>query len=551
MPDPIPATPITDPAAGTPPATPAVPAEPEPVIEVTSEVLNKLRQDGNTEDLAAATKVLEDAANQPEQGLTEPPTPASDQPVTPVVPDPGVQQPGQPAAEKPAEVKQFVTDVRGTQISVPDPDNYLGYENFGRMKKGLVHAKQETEYQVGLTDDARTAAETAVRAQLEAENKVKEIQAKLDTFQSQPSPQPAAVLPALPVTPEPAPVVPPLAAVSEPIEKPVVPQRPKVSVSQIDWDDDDKAAMESYNDQMTDYNEKFVDYVSSMAAQKPAPQPAAIPQEVLDELKSTKDTLAEIKTSFDTQKQTNAVVEQQAKTDAYWDNIDTFRSKNKAEFGDPAETRKILKIHQDVTAWTDNLALALGGKKPFSLFDPHNPDWQNYELFKRNAVNQYLSDDPTVLQRVEGLEAAKPPAEYKEYYKVLDVINYSNTQKESNILGVASSLDDAYLHKMHTSGAIPAGIEASNVAAAGAGAQAAIDTLMDRQANAATNLPNDLQGGGGGRLQLSDDKKHEIMNMSPLALKAAGPEVIAQHTALTKELEAAAYGQSGPQHATS
>ena len=91
-------------------------------------------------------------------------------------------------------------------------------------------------------------------------------------------------------------------------------------------------------------------------------------------------------------------------------------------FGDPATTRPLRKIHEDILPWTDNLAQTLGGKKPFTPFDPQAPDWSNYELFKTNAVSKYLEGDPTVLSKIAGSVAEKAPAEVKEYYKMLDVI---------------------------------------------------------------------------------------------------------------------------------
>lgn len=402
------------------------------------------------------------------------------------------------ALEEKGEPKKFVTEVRGKEIAVGDDDNYLGYGKFGRMKKAFVHNREEVKHSYSLIEEAKKAAQEAVKAKLEAEEKLKELEAAKP-----------------PVTP---------LKVEEPkaLSVPVVPEYPEaLPASSVDWDEGHQELYKRYRSDKNKYDADFSEYVANLKG-------AGISKEAETRLAEAEAKIAEL----NAEKEKGDTRLKQEEIDNlnkdYWSNLDSFRNKHKGEFGDSEKT-KITDLHDGVVKWIEKFVGAHGIQKPYTPQTTDAPEWIEYRNSEAEIVNKFLSDDPDTVKIAENSEALKPPEGYEEYYRLLNLMQYKEDLVKSGELSEKASLHSAWLIKADKEGYLDKGIGDIQKNAVANAADAVLNTLQKEHKENAINLPNDQFQNPAAATTKADIER--ILKLSPFELQA-NPELRALHSKL-------------------
>lgn len=514
--------------------TPDTPPEQVPPQPITQETLDELRNKGDREGL---DKAIEQMISPKPKADTVPPSPA----------DQEIQvNKDLPAAEKGKE-KVFTTVVRGQEVEYPDPDNYFGFENFGKLKKSFVHAKEETKYQQKQTREAREAATAALQEKETIAKQLTDTQARMKSLEDQiaklssvPPPSQAPATP--PASSQPPP--PPLAKV----EKPVPPKPLNIPADPGSWTEDDVRRNEEYQREVSDYHQKsaaYMEYLTELATRKQEQPPPVvktdIPPEYANQVKSLSEQLKTVNEKLAETEKLSAAEETKRQNDAYWESIDTFKDQHKEEFG--GENSYELSSEQMSTKcfeWSDNLAVALGAKQPYTPYNSQDPAWVEYERQRLAAINDYLDENPETLKTVEGIESAQPPKGYRQYYGILKLQQARDKLINDGILGQKATLHDTWLKIKDTDGTFDTVFSKVQADAKADTTKQIFDHLHDQQADHATTIPNTLQVPVPDDQKISVAERNRILSLTTEQLRNSPEDAKKHKLLLTGELEVTA-----------
>lgn len=422
---------------------------------------------------------------------------------------------GQPAAETPApEKKTFDVSFRGAHKSYDDSDGYLGFGDFGRMKKSYAHAMAKLEDFERVVEERSGSLEGALQKvrslteQNEAlQNRVKELE-KAPKKQVEVAQQHAQ---------------------EEPIAVPDPPEMPDLPDDVYDWTEEDKAKDRKYRKDRAAYDKAMAEALrratsrkSSSDTQKPwsaEDMPTEV-REAVEHYKRHKDQETEH--------------QRQESASRYWEGFRSFQ-KEHSEFQTPVD---IQEMNSQVLAWMDRLAYANGyDLKPGATKEER----ARHESVKRNLAFRYAKGDQQVLANSESTPA---PKGYEAYVKIANLDKVRKDLINRGILGKEAGLEEAWLHNYAgRGGSMNDDIRALEANAASKGGADVMSALERRQAENAVNLPNNLSDGvptqKSGVQTISQEEAHRLVSMSPMEL-AANPELAAKRDKVLKALYARA-----------
>ncbi len=472
---------------------------------ITAEYLDELKANRDTDGI---NKAIEQMTN---PGATEEPV-VEDQPVTD-----DIKQPGEDVVEaaeiQAPSVRKFETTVKGEKIEWDDDDHFLGYGSVGRVKKALIHKDYEIKSQKERAEKIRADAEAAVKRQLELEAQLKELNEKLG---KQDAPEPKQI--EVPTQP------------SQKIAKPVAPVEPDLPEDPMDWDKEARLANKKYKQERAEYEKQRDEYFESLVASKPAPTRNKELDDLRERVQKAEAIAKELADKSKTEAAEQARLSREKENNDYWKSLDKFRSDHK-EYGDP-EAKDILSIHGGILSWMDNLTSHFGVKKPYTPFDPQNPEWINYKREESDLVNRFLSDDPDLVKEIGSDKALMPPEGHGEYYDLLKLIQFKDKMVSEGELNEKASLHTAYLLKMDKDGTMNEGIKNIQVSAAQNANKNVLDALAGDFANNATQLPNEDSAGVPA---LTREDEVRILSMSVADLQK-DPRLMKQHSEILKKL---------------
>lgn len=424
---------------------------------------------------------------------------------------------GQPAAEeRPPESKTFDVSFRGTQKSYDDSDGYLGFGDFGRMKKSYAHAMAKLEDYERLMGERNSSLEGALQKVRSLTEQNEALQNRVKELESAPQ--------------KPSGQVPQQKPVEDDIEIPDPPEMPELPEDVYDWTEEDKAKDRKYRKDRAAYDKTMADVLRKATARKPAPQTQA-PQasaELPDEVKEAVEF-------FHKYKNRETEVQRQESASRYWEGFRSFQ-KEHTEFQTPVD---IQEMNKKVMAWMDRLAYANGyDLKPGATQE----EKARHESIKRNLAFRYAKGDQQVLA---NSESAPAPEGYDAYVKIANLDKVRKDLINRGILGKEAGLEEAWLHHYAgKNGRLNDDIRSLETSAATRGASDVIKSLEQRQAANAINLPNGLSEGAPaqspGVQTISQEEAQRLVAMSPIEL-AANPELAAKREKVLKVL----YQQAG------
>lgn len=378
--------------------------------------------------------------------------------------------------------KLFEVHYQNTKHEVADENGLLGYKTTGHLKSAYVKANLRAEALERQALEARSYGQQQAAAAKEWENKYRSAQQTAPVAPpSAPGtpPAPAAAPPAAPA----APVAPAL-----PSEPPLTPTYPVLSSSDpTDYSEDDIAKIAEYNTQMAEYSTKRQEFDASTSAYlqylatNPPVSSTASPelQQELAALRAHKEKSEGVLSKIE-QDEAARVAREEKKS--HWERFNSFQNKHKDLFG---TTKHIEEVHNDVSKWMDKLAVeGYGLTKPIDETGEEYATWSKARL---KIVGAYLNENPDALQKAEGIE---PPDGYKTYFQLADLNRQHRSLVEQKTLGQNSSLEDAYLFGMKSSGALDEQLNdlRTNERIAAAEATAA---ALEAAGQHATPIPND------------------------------------------------------------
>jgi hypothetical protein len=410
--------------------------------------------------------------------------------------------------------KKFETFVKGQKIEYDDDDGWLQYGSPGRVKKALIHKEEEIKRQREIQKKTREDVEAAVRRQLELEAKLKEYETNFRKQPQQPTQHEQRV--------EQKPVA--------NVDRPSPPVEPDLPDSNLDWDDSHHAANKKYKAEKAAYENKRDEYYESLLQQRPQQSDNKELQELRERLNKTEQVARDLadKNKKESAEQERRRAENENKE--YWVSLDKFRSDHK-DYGDP-ETKDILSIHSGILGWMGNLTSHFGVQKPYTPFDPTNKDWIDYKVEEADLVNRFLSDDPDIVRQVESDKTLVPPEGYKEYYDLLNLIQFKNKMVSDGELKENASLHTAWVLKADKDGTLNEGIQNIQKNAIKDASKNVIDVLTDNFANNATRLPNDDSKGNA---VLSIDEERKILSEVSLSELRKDPKLMKMHSDILKK----------------
>jgi len=512
-----------------------LPATPEPVAPqpITQETIDDLRAKGDREGIDKAI-----------EQITSPPKPVGDVPQSPADQEILVNKDQQ--ATDDGKKKVFRTTVRGQPVEYDGPDNYFGMENFGRMKKSYVHAKEEAVFQKTQTREARETATAALQEKARVEQQLNDTQSKMKELEdriaaiSAAPPQPAAAdIPPQPSSPEPSPVA--------QVEKPIPPKPLDIPADPSNWTEDDVKRNETYSKEVYDFHQKsaaYMGYITELAKRKPvqqAPVKTEIPVEYQNQVKSLSEQLNTVNQKLKQTEEDTAAEEAKKRNEAYWKTYDTFKDLHKEEFGgEDSYDISSGEMSTKTLEWTDNLAQALGAKLPLTPYNSQDPAWIEYEQQRLQHVNDYVDGKPETLKAVDGVESVQPPKGYKQYFNIVQVRQARDKLIQDGVFSTKSTLHDAWVKLKDNDGTFDSVFTKIQTDTQVDTANKIFDHLQDQQADNATTIPNNLQSSAPDSTQITVAERDRILGL-PTDELARDPELKKKHTMiLTGQLKVVA-----------
>lgn len=437
------------------------PAQQEP--EITREYLRELRVQGKHEETKNAIEKLNNSNV-----------------ATTTVEDQHQEQHQEPDVNE--EGKKFVIDYRGNKVEFDDSDNYLGYGNFGRLKKSFAHQKET------IKDYEKRLRETNDYSEREIAKLKKDREELLEKFNQIKAQNEL-----------------PKKEVKEPVETniPTPPVRPKLPSDFYDWNEEDHKNYNEWLEKRDEYDVKMSEIIKGVATRKPESNPYDS-----EDVKKLKEHIRKIE-------EDNSRREIEDTQKKYWTSISDFQG-NHSEF----KTSKPIKdVHSDIMKWMDELSYQNGvSLKPgASDFDK-----RNYESQKMGIVKRFLDGDEEVLKRSSEVN---PPEDYKKYFEIAALQRKKNDYINRGILGNNSSLHDVWIME-YTNSNMDGDLKNLEIEAQKKGAQNVISAMENHQKNHAINLPNNMQTikQENSIEGISDDEVTKILGATTMEL-ASSPEL--------------------------
>lgn len=451
--------------------------------------LTKIAESGTNADVENAMKELE-SIEKHLKGVKEKPVESA--------PPSGSDQVDHPDIK--GEAKKFFVQFNGERKEFDDPDSWLGHRNPGKLKEAALKTRLELEEHKNRTT--------------ELARKLQEADELIRTLKAQPQPATPAA-PQAPPTPQPY----------LNVQRPVPPERPKLSTTDPDlYSAADIKALGEYDDKVNDFNKKIVDYVAALES-RPAQTEAAVRAELAKMEKWIKENDDLIKYS----KSERARIEEEKLDNAHWKRFTDFQNKHKV-FETPVEIRKMNDI---MNSWMDSVAFANGIKLPQSGI----PD-DDYMYKRAQVIGKYLNGDDSVVKNAEG---HTPPEGHEAYFKMLQVNNAYKRFVDEGRLGKNAPLEDAYLILKAESGEFEDDLETIRTTErVNAAQQFANETQKLQQT--AVNIDPSHSAGGPDVNELgipSTDLKwfSSIKRDRLLDLKARQPDLYAKYQAIAAKIE--------------
>lgn len=418
---------------------------------VTVEKITELRLKGDTEGMKKASALFYKQQQETEAAQTTAPE-STEQPPEPVT---TAEQKAAAAEAK----KKFEVFRRGQKIEVDDNDNYLGYENFGRLKKEHILTRERAKELENETLDVRNKYGQALSELEQYKAKIAEL--------SKPKEQQAQK----PVTPV-APIVP---------ESDVLPPPPELNISQTDpalMTEDETRKFWEYNKALADWNKKAHERLS---------RPIVTNDMTLkQDFEALKAELLENK-NLAKKAEEERLARDAAKN--FWSSFDDFtRSHNDFSISKPSQA-----LHEDVQRFHEELAKANGIMRPYTLYNQNAPEWQKYLSDVAVIAARYRSGDEAVRKSVEGVDA---PADIEKYYGLADLNDKLLQWKQQGVLGPAATLHDAFVRDLDVSGKLDRSVEQMEIDSRRRGAEGVVSALKQKQADHAVVLPPEMAAGG-------------------------------------------------------
>lgn len=362
--------------------------------------------------------------------------------------------------EAASDKKLFTVKYRGSEKQLDDNNGLLGYDNTGALKKAFAHQKyyigdlEDRSEQNRLQAEAKAAENETLKKQLEELK-----QAAQQTVTPEKKEETVVEI--------------------QKVDRPTFPVQPVLSTNDpLDYTDDDRKALEGYNQDIVEYNKQmdgYLDYLENRPVQV-AENPEI--EQIKSELNATKQVIDKFNES-----QKN--IDQEKADFDFWTGISKFQDAHSELFG---TSKPIADLHKDVEVWMDRLTQALGSQKPLTPYNPNEVSWQNYEAAKANNVRRFLDGDQEIVQNAEGVS---PPEGYENYFKVADIQKAKDRLVSEGILGKNASLEEAYLMELRNNGDLDSGISEVQQTSVQQGIDAMSDAIKQQELYA-TTIPNNI-----------------------------------------------------------
>ena len=446
----------------------------------TAEQIVEMARNRDTTALNALDPESQGAAPKPPEG-TPPAAAASSE----------GQPPAPSAAPAQAPKKVFEVQYGQEKFAMSDDDGFLGHKDVEGLKRKAAHEERHIKQLVTDNASARLAADEAIRKSREAAEEAARLRKELENERASR---------AVAAAQQPAPVAAQAAAaqasqaVAAKVELPNRPQRPKNAWSPDTNTPEDVKEWNDYFEGMDSYNAKLAEAIRSQPAPAnvdPKIFEAEIEKRVQERTKPLSERLEKIESS---QAASQADIDREKAeiaAEKMWNGFGHFQENHKA-----FATQKPLKeLHEEVTAWSDQVATACGYSLPYGASPQQR---QQYVDTRQRLVQSYLDKDPTVVARVQGID---PPAGHEQYYEVASI---NQIAQQHNV-----SLNEALAIHLTRKGTIDGGMESLRVASEQAGRESVARALAD-SGNLAKPIPNDIAQRQVAPTELPAEKQAEL-----------------------------------------
>jgi hypothetical protein len=429
------------------------------------------------------------------------------------------------AGDKPSSEKQkrvFKLKYNGEEVEIDDEDKFLGHKNFGSLKFAAAQSRVRSKKLEEQLAEAKRFAEDrnnqTVEYQQKYSNLEKELAAErkraedlLTKINQQVAPAPVASVPVQDVQ----------------IEIGDAPVYPEIPDDPTDWTSDDAKKDKAYKKELTEYNKKMREAITSLSKAKPA-----VVAQIPDDVKKKLEEFDSLKKDFDTRKQEiaseKATFEAKKKSKEYWDSLESFQ-KEHAEY---KTNKPVEEKHKEILSWMDKIAEANGISKPLGATAEQA---STYENAKNDIVYKFLHNDEQVVANANGVEH---PEDYQQYFQLAELVKKRNEYIQSGELGNAASLDSAFALMMHKEGRLTDSVNSLATDERSKGAKAVLDSIRNVDATYARTIPNSAPKAG---TDTNEMTLQEAIALVTQAQTDKGMKEIKLNPELNKRYEAAKF----------
>lgn len=361
------------------------------------------------------------------------------------------------------EKNVFTTAYMGNEVSMPDPDGYMGRSDLDGLKNSFVHNNHYIETLKSQMDErdqlARSEIEKIAKEkeaiQKEREDLMKQLDA-LNKFQQNQQQQPMQ---------------------SQSFQQPAQPQQNQYQSHPQQQNDYGQYQQNTQNllpSDIMEWEDQQVNTINNNLGKIPTLE---------EKLKQMESDIGQYKTRMQQEEETRKKAEEEKaireSERKYFDEINSFIQGN-SYFSDLGDD--ILKYDGVVNNWMNNVAAANGLHRPYTN-DPAS--MQNYEAQKLQLAQSYMSGDPVVMSKTSHIEKPKGLEKYYEFSNFLK--KRDDNYKLTN--GDYVPLVERWAAEQYQNGNLQNGVNNAVNNAYKEGAQAMANIQGD-VANHAVNLPN-------------------------------------------------------------